>query len=68
MFFATSARCHAQAGLQAGEAVGGNAVDFVIFAEMVLALSDSKVATVRVFARQVEEVDAREDSEETAEE
>lgn len=68
VFFAASSRLHAEAGLEACEAVGGNAVDGVVFAEGVFALVDAEVAAVGVFAGEVEEVDAGEDGEEAAEE
>lgn len=65
-FVAAAARLHGHAGLEAREAVGGDAVDFVVVAAGVLV--DAEVAAVGVFAGEVEEVDAGEDGEEAAEE
>jgi hypothetical protein len=65
LLFPAPPRLHAHAGRDGAQAVGGDAVDFDVFAAV---LVDAERGAVWVFAAEVEEVDAGEDGEEAAEE
>lgn len=70
-FVAAASALHAQASLQACEAVCGDAVDFAVAASRFIvgaALPYAELFAVRVLARQVEEVDTGENRKEAAEE
>lgn len=68
MKLAASATLHAQAGLQACEPIGRDAVNVVVLAAAVTGGFDACIHSVGVFAGEVEQVDAGEDGEEAAEE
>jgi len=66
-FVPRPARLHAHARAEDPDGVDGDPVDALVGAALVFA-ADAEVAAVRVFAREVQEVDAGEDCEEAAEE
>jgi hypothetical protein len=64
--FAAATGLHGEASLKTCQAISGNAINLVVGPSMIAGVY-AKVGAVRIFARKVEEVDAGEYGQETAE-